>query len=186
MCQYFIALDKLNANRARVAVLDTEIPKLKNLAKKLENDIGIPIASYGDDTAAIHATGSHGDPTQRRATKDMPEDVRQLHDDIRALTIERHRTAARIELAEKALAFLNGRERMVVTFRAVEHMSWTEVADAMYDETGEIRTERTYRHTYERACLKIEPFFISGSVDSTKAPQVTMKKRAYVKTAATA
>ena len=30
MCMYYVALDKLNANRARVAVLDAEIPKLMN------------------------------------------------------------------------------------------------------------------------------------------------------------
>ena len=186
MCKYFIALDKLNANRARVAVLDVEIPKLTNLAKKLENDVSISTSAYGDDTAAIRATGSHGDPTQRRAMKELPEDVRQLYDDIRAMTIERHRTAAWIELAERALAFLNGRERLIVSLRAVEHMSWVEVADEVLESTGKEISERACRLNYDRACDKIEPFFVSGTMDSAQAEQMYTKKRAYVKTAATA
>lgn len=186
MCKYFIALDKLNANRARVAVLDVEIPKLTDLAKKLEKDISIPTGSYGDDTAAIRANGSHGDPTQHRAMKEMPEDVRQLYEDIRAMTIERHRTAAWIELAEQALNFLNGRERLIVRFRAVEHMSWVEVADEVFESTGKMISERSCRLNYARACDKIEPFFVSRTMDSAQAAQMYTKKRAYVKTAATA
>lgn len=183
MCMYYVALDKLNANRARVAVLDAEIPKLMNLAKKLENDIKIPTVRYGDDTISIHAAGSHGDPTQRRAFTDIPEDVRQLYEDIRAMTIERHRTAAWIELAEQALAFLNERERMIVTLRAVEHMSWTDVVDEVYENTGKPISDKTCRRTYERACEKIKPFFVSGSMDSSRDRQVTTEKRIYVRMA---
>lgn len=186
MCKYFIALDKLNANRARVAVLDVEIPKLTDLAKKLEKDISIPTGSYGDDTAAIRANGSHGDPTQHRAMKEMPEDVRQLYEDIRAMTIERHRTAAWIELAEQALNFLNGRERLIVKLRAVEHMSWAEIADEVSDSTGKVIAERTCRLTYARASDKIEPFFTSGTMDSGKATQAYTARRPYTKSAATA
>lgn len=179
MCKYFVALDNLNANRARVAVLDAEIPKLERLMNKLMNDVSIPTAIYGDDTAAIHATGSHGDPTQRRALKDMPADVRQLWEDIRAMTIERHRTAAWVELADRALAFLGERDRFVVRCRAVEHMAWVDIVDELYEEYGELRTERTLRHIYQRACEKIEPFFTSMSMDSAQAAQVFTDKRVY-------
>ena len=155
----FIELTNLNANRARVAVLDKQIPRLRNLADKLQSDVSLPVPRYGDDTGSIHATGSHTDPTQRHALCDLPDDVRQLLEDIRRLTIERHRTAAWVEMAETALAFLPDRERQIVELRAVEGLSWFDVVDALYDRTGDLIGERTARRTYERACNKIAPFF---------------------------
>lgn len=155
----FRDLVNLNANRARVAILDRKIPELKALAAELQNDVSISIACYGDPTGSIRAIGSHSDPTQRRAMKDVPEDVRQLIEDIRSMTIERHRTAARIELAEQALAFLNKRERTIVELRICDGMSWFDVQGALEDRNGDVLNEKTVRSTYIRACLKIEPFF---------------------------
>lgn len=157
----------LNINRARVAVLDAEIPKLENLAKKLENDAFIATGRYGDATGSIHATGGHSDPTQRQALEDMPDDVRQLYEDIRAMTIEKHRTAARIAIAEQALGFLNERERLVVECRCTENQSLAETVDTLYERTGKLITERTAWNIYNRACQKIAPFFTSDSAAAT-------------------
>lgn len=166
--QQYKDLVNLNANRARVAVLDKQIPQLQKLAAKLQNDVAITVRHYdGDDACGIHATGSHGDPTMRRAMCDLPGDVAQLLEDIRQLTIERHRTAARIDMAESALAFLSERERLVVELRSVEGMSWADVVDAVYDRTGDMIGEKTVRRTYDRACVKIAPFFPNAG-DSEK------------------
>lgn len=160
-------LRDLNAYRARVAVLDHQIPKLRALAAKMQEDVSIPTARYGDPAGYIHASGSHSNPTQRRALCDLPEDVAELLEDIRRLTIERHRTAARIELVEQALAFLPENERIIVELRAVEGMSWFDVVDAVLERTECLITERTARARYDRACVKIEPFFNTADIPTS-------------------
>lgn len=160
MCKYPKALTNLNVNRARVAVLDREISKLRNLAEKLQKDTYLETSRLGDPTAHIHSEGGHADTTARQGVReDIHNDVKQLLNDICALTIERHRTATWIEIAESALAFLPDRERQIVELRAVEGLSWFDVVDALYDRTGDLIGERTARRTYERACNKIAPFF---------------------------
>lgn len=173
---YFPPLRYLNANRARVAVLDSQLPKLIGLAEKLANDVSIHTTQFGDDTGCIHGVGSHGDPTQRHALEGMPDDVVELLNDIRQMTIERHCTAARIEIAEQALAFLPDRERLIVKLRAVDGMSWFDVLDALCEQTGEIISDRTARNIYDRACEKIAPFFTSSGNDNSQD-----RKRPYYK-----
>lgn len=162
----FPVLSELNANRARLAALDTEIPKLESLAAKLQNDISLPTSQFCHG-AGIHATGSHSDPTARLASQ-LPADVVELLTDIRSLTIERYRLAARVELAESALRFLPERERMIVTFRIVERMSWEDVADAIYENTGIWTTENVCRKQIDRAMERIAPFFSKSPLESER------------------
>lgn len=153
------SLKNLNANRARVAFLEKQIPQLQNLAAKMLNDVSIATAHYGDDAGNIHVTGSHSDPTSVLALRDMPEDIRQLNEDIRALIVERYRKAAWIAEAEAALNFLTEKERKIVTLRLVEHRSWEDVVDVYFEETGRLYSERSCRNTFNAALAKIEPFF---------------------------
>ena len=159
---YFPPLRYLNANRTRVAILDAQIAKLKTLTDKMKKDVPVYTSRFGDSTAYIHSTGSHSDPTEYSALTEMPDDVSELLNDIRRMTIERHRTAARIDLAEQALAFLPERERLIVQFRTVDSMSWEDVVDALYEQTGTLICDKTARHTYDRGCEKIAPFFSAG------------------------
>ena len=170
------ALKYLNVNRARLKVIDQELPKLRALAKSLQNDVSLPTVRFDDDTGSIHGS-RHADPTARQAAQEMPDDVRELLDDIRAMTIERHRIASWIEIAESALALLTERERLIVKLRAVEQLSWMDVADEVYDRTGHMIIEKTCRRTFARAMDKIAPFF--GSIGS---PADDDNKRLVVKT----
>lgn len=160
----FKPLTNLNANRARIAVLDAQIPRLKTLAHQLENDVSIRGVIFGEEYR--HAEGGHSDPTGRAAVQPLPEDVQQLYQDIRSMIIERQRVAVWVELAEQALAFLPERQRVIVQARAVDGLSWEGVVDALYDQTGELLTDKSCRVNYKRAMEKIEPFFITDSVST--------------------
>lgn len=94
----FKPLTNLNANRARVAVLDVQISRLKTLAQQLEKDVSIRGVTFGEEYR--HAEGGHSDPTGRAAIQSLPEDVQQLHQDIRSMIIEQQRVSVWVELAE--------------------------------------------------------------------------------------
>ena len=160
----FKPLINLNANRARIAVLDTQIPRLKALAHQLKNDVSIRGVTLGEEY--LHAEGGHSDPTGRAAVQPLSEDVQQLYQDIRSMIIERQRVAVWVELAEQALAFLPERQSVIVQARAVDGLSWEGVVDALYDQTGELLTDKSCRANYKRAMEKIEPFFITDSVST--------------------
>lgn len=155
----FKPLTNLNANRARVAVLDVQISRLKTLAQQLEKDVSIRGVTFGEEYR--HAEGGHSDPTGRAAIQSLPEDVQQLHQDIRSMIIERQRVSVWVELAEQALAFLPERQRVIVQARAVDGLSWEGVVDVLYDQTGELLTDKSCRANYKRAMEKIAPFFTS-------------------------
>lgn len=151
-------LTNLHVNRARVAALDAEIKRLQALAKQLEGDVSVrAVVRYGEESR--HPEGWHSDPTGRAAVCDLPEDMRQLYEDIRGLIIERGRTASSVSLAEQALAFLPERLRIVVEFRVIEGMSWADVGDEVYERTGHDYSERALRNQLNSALKKIEPFF---------------------------
>ena len=158
----FKPLTNLNANRARIAVLDAQIPRLKALANQLENDVSIRGVTFGEEYR--HAEGSQSDPTGRAAVQPLPEDVQQLYQDIRSMIIERQSVTVWVELAEQALAFLPDRQRVIVQARAIDGLSWEGVVDALYDQTGELLTDKSCRANYKRAMEKIKPFFITENV----------------------
>ena len=160
----FKPLTNLNANRARIAVLDAQIPRLKALAHRLENDVSIRGVTLGEEYR--HAEGGHSDPTGRAAVQPLPEDVQQLYQDIRSMIIERQRVTIWVELAEQALAFLPDRQRVIVQARAVDGLSWEGVVDALYDQTGQLSTDKSCRANYKRAMEKIQPFFITEHLGS--------------------
>lgn len=153
----FKPLTNLNANRARIAVLDTQIRRLKALAHQLENDVSIRGVTFGEKCR--HAEGGHSDPTGRAAVQPLPEDVQQLYQDIRSMIIERQRVAVWVELAEQALAFLPERQRIIVQARIVDGLSWEGVVDALYDQTGQLLSDKSCRANFKRAIAKIKPFF---------------------------
>ena len=156
----FKPLTNLNANRARIAVLDAQIPRLKALAHQLENDVSIRGVTFGEEYR--HAEGGHSDPTGRAAVQPLPEDVQQLYQDIRSMIIERQRVAIWVDLAEQALAFLSDRQRIIVQARAVDGLAWDGVIDAVYDQTGDLISDKTCRANYNRAIEKISPFFTTA------------------------
>ena len=153
------------ANCARAKFLDYEIPRLQKLAKQLEKDVSwYSGVVYGEENR--HAEGSHSDPTGREAVRDIPEDVRQLYEDICALIIEQNRTALWIALAEQVLAFLPEKQRIIVELRAVEGLTWADVGDEIFERTGRDYTERALRYQYKSAMEKINPFFFAAPVIS--------------------
>lgn len=156
------SLYNYNANRARLSVLDVQIKRLQALAKQLECDVSYGVAVYGEEYR--HAEGGRADPTERDAVRSLPEDVQQLLGDIRELTIERERTRTNVELVEQALGFLEDRDRAIVEYRAVEHMSWTKVADELCVRLDLLLTERSCRSIYLRALEKIGPFFRTAPI----------------------
>lgn len=148
-------------NRARIAALDGEIIRLKELAKQLEKDVSFRgTALYGEENR--HAEGWYSDPTGRAAVQDLPEDVRQLYEDIRRMTIERNRTAAWVALADQALAILPRIEKLVVELRAIDGLSWADVGDEVYERTERDYSEVALRNIFKRALNKIRPFFFDA------------------------
>lgn len=152
-------LTDYKVNRARIDALDVEIKRLQALAQQLEKDVSFQATvTYGER----HAEGWHSDPTGRAAVRGLPEDVRQLYEDIRGLIIERGRTASLVALADQALAFLPEKQRIVVQLRAVEGMSWADVGDEIFERVGHDYTEAALRRQYKSALAKIEPFFVAA------------------------
>ena len=157
MSKSYSLLDKLQANRAALKTLDIQIEKLTKLATQLENDVSIPVSNF-EINADIRAIGGHSDLTASKAMN-MPSDVKQLLGDIRRMIIKRARAVSEIDIAENALAFLNERERLIVTFRSVQHMSWDDVAFEYWSKTNHQITVRTCRLAYTNALKKLSPFF---------------------------
>lgn len=151
-------------NRAKIAALEGEIEKLQLLAKQLEGDVGFRgVALYGEESR--HSEGGHSDLTALEALREVPDDVRQLYDDIRILTIEKGRAAARVAIVERALDMLTDKQRIVVELRAIDGLSWEDVADGFLDRTEHEYTTRTLRTLFSNALTTINPFFRSEPIE---------------------
>ena len=151
------------ANKAKLQALDRDIERTKELSLQMRNDMDFHVTS--DFEEHRHKEGTHTDETSTIACKPVSDASIQLIEDLRELTVQRHRLAMKIENVELALSFLDKADRAIVWYREVERLSWEEITDKCSSRTAGACKKTVEKH-YKRAMQKIRPFFINDAVDA--------------------
>lgn len=160
MYRVYRDLECNQANKARVAVLNREIERMRVVLKELSGDVQADGMTVRYGREKIGKTGSHTDPTGEIAVRDEPSKaVQELMHDIKRATLERTRLQGRIENVQAALDFLDQRERTVVELRVFRALSWIDVSFEYEDQTGHSISDKTCQKVFGRALKRIEPFF---------------------------
>lgn len=150
-------LDNLIANKAKLQALDKDIERTKELSAQMMDDRDYRITS--DFEEHRHKEGTHSDMTEILACQDVSSASMELIDDLKELTVQRHRLAMKIENAETALSFLDDLDRRIVWYRDVKGLSWDDVVYKCQQKTKrQICRKTAYKH-YMSALHRIRPFF---------------------------
>ncbi len=156
-------------NKAKLKALDRDIERTKELSLQMQNDMDFHATS--DFEEHRHKEGTHTDETSIIACKPVSDASMQLIEDLRELTVQRHRLALKIENVETALSFLDKAERLSVSYRDVERLSWEEVTFRCSSRTAGACKKTIEKH-YKQAIRKIRPFFVNDAVGTDSSAEI--------------
>lgn len=145
---------------ARCGCIETDISDLKRMIASLQNSLAADMAApHTAMTGMPHGSGI-SDPTARigamLASGYVPDDIRQLEDEIKTLEQELAEKSSKIRYVDSLLMALNEKQCFVLRRKGIDQLQWREIIYGYKKEFGIEYSRTGLKKIYKSALAKMQ------------------------------